>query len=67
MRQISHAERVRRARAESLRRFGPKPDPLAVLSALVDQVPGPTYRGGFVDSLVIEFAAARVVGRDIKP
>lgn len=58
--------RVRETRDESIRRFGDKPDPFAILEAIVDAAPGPTFRR-YVDPLAIEFAAARAIGKEIDP
>ena len=61
-----HSVRVRKALAESLRRFGEQPDPVAILTAIVDSAPGVTFRE-WIDPLVIEFAAGRAIGRTVDP
>lgn len=58
--------RIAEAKAESLRRFGPTPDPYAVLTAIVDSSPGAHFVE-HIDQLVIEFAAARILGRKLEP
>lgn len=51
-------KRERGAEAESRRIFGANPSPMAILQAIVDSTPGPSFVR-YVDQMAIEHAARR--------
>jgi hypothetical protein len=57
----SWPQRVLAAERESVKLFGEKPDPIAVLRAWVRTLPGPTYQPPYLDPMVVQAAATRLV------